>query len=259
MATPLVLRVVESKALTYRRVWKASVFSYFLSPVLFLVAMGFGLGSLVDRGDGSATIEAASYVAFLAPGLMVASAMQAGTGEGSFPVMAGMKWIKTYHAALATPIGARGLVGGHFAWIGIKMAIIAIVFGAVATVLGAMSVIDVLAVTPVAILTGLAMAAPMTAFTATRETTEGLTAVFRFLVTPMFLFSGTFFPIDVLPGWLQPLAYITPLWHAVEIARRFALGWESALPIWQHSAYLMVLFAVGAGLSTRFFTRKLLP
>ncbi len=259
MATPLAMRVIESKALTYRRVWRASVFSYFLSPVLFLVAMGFGLGSLVDRGDGSATIQAASYVAFLAPGLMVANAMQSGTGEGSFPVMAGMKWIKTYHATLATPIGSPGLVAGHFAWIGIKMALVALVFGLVATVLGAMSVLDALAVTPVAILVGLAMAAPMTAFTATRDTTEGLTAVFRFLVTPMFLFSGTFFPIDVLPGWMQPVAYVTPLWHAVEMARRFSLDWESTLPLWQHAGYLLVLFAVGAFLSLRYFTQKLLP
>ena len=259
MATPLAIRVVESNYLSYKRVWKASVFSYFLSPVLFLAALGFGLGALVDRGGGSATIEAASYAAFLAPGLMVANAMQSGTGEGSFPVMARMKWIRTYHATLATPVGASGLVTGHFAWIAIKMILIAVVFGIVATVLGAMDIGGALAVVPVAVLVGLSMAGPMTAFTASRDTTEGLTAVFRFVVTPMFLFSGTFFPIDVLPEWMQPVAYITPLWHAVELARRFALDWESTLPIWQHAGYLAVLFAVGAYLSDRYFTRKMLP
>ena len=259
MATPLALRVVESSLLTYRRVWKGSAFSGFLSPTLFLLAMGFGLGTLVDRGGGTEVLDGVAYVTFLAPGLLVANAMQTGTAEGSFPVMAGMKWIKTYHAILASPIGARGLVAGHFMWVAIRLALVGLVFGIVAALLGTMSIVSAMAIVPIAILVGLAMASPMTAFTATRETAEGLTAVFRFGVMPMFLFSGTFFPISQLPGWMQPLAAATPLWHAVEMARRIALGVDSALPAWQHLGYLVVLFAVGAALSMRFFNEKLLP
>ena len=259
MATPLSLRVVESNLLTYRRVWKGSAFSSFLSPTLFLLAMGFGLGTLVDQAGGSEVLDGVAYVTFLAPGLLVANAMQTGTGEGSFPVMAGMKWIKTYHAVLASPIGSNGLVAGHFMWVAIRLALVGLVFGVVSALLGAMSITSALSIVPIAILVGLAMASPMTAFTATRATAEGLTAVFRFGVTPMFLFSGTFFPISQLPGWMQPLAAATPLWHAVELARSIALGVDSALPAWQHVAYLVALFVAGAALSMRIFRQKLLP
>jgi lipooligosaccharide transport system permease protein len=259
MATPLTLRVVESQLLTYRRVWKGSAFSSFLQPALFLVAMGFGLGTLVDRGGQTEIIDGIAYVTYLAPGLLVANAMQTGTFESSFPVMAGMKWIKTYHAMLASPIGASGLMAGHFLWVAIRLSLVALVFGVVAAILGAMSILDALAIVPIAVLVGLAMAGPMTAFTATRTTTEGLTAVFRFGVMPMFLFSGTFFPISQLPDWLEPIAVITPLWHAVEMARRVALGVESTLPAWQHLGYLAALFAIGAYLSQRYFTQKMLP
>lgn len=259
MSTPLTLRVVESNLLGYRRVWKASVFSSFLSPVLFLVAMGFGLGTLVDGGGRTEIIEGVAYVSYLAPGLLVANAMQTGTGEASFPVMAGMKWIKTYHAILATPIGAPGLIAGHFLWVAIRLALVSVVFGLVAFALGAMALWAALVTAPIGMLVGLAMAGPMTAFTATRNSTEGLTAVFRFGVMPMFLFSGTFFPISQLPDWMEPLAIITPLWHAVELAREVSLGIETTLPIWQHIGYLVGLFVVGAWLSLKYFTEKMLP
>ena len=259
MATPTALRVVESSFLTYKKVWKGSAFSSFLTPTLFLVAMGLGLGSLVDEGSGTAVIEGVEYIAFLAPGLLVASTMQTGASEGSFPVMAGMKWIKTYHAALASPVGASGLVSGHFLWVSVRLALVSLVFGVVASLLGAITFIKAIALIPIGVLIGLAIAAPMTAFTATRTTTEGLTAMFRFGIMPMFLFSGTFFPITQLPGWMQPLAAITPLWHAVELARRVALGFESTLPAWQHVGYLAGLFLAGAYLSDRYFKSKLLP
>ena len=173
--------------------------------------------------------------------------------------MAGMKWIKTYHAVLASPIGSNGLVAGHFMWVAIRLALVGLVFGVVSALLGAMSITSALSIVPIVILVGLAMASPMTAFTATRAAAEGLTAVFRFTVTPMFLFSGTFFPISQLPGWMQPLAAATPLWHAVELARSIALGVDSALPAWQHLAYLVALLAARAALSIQIFRQKLLP
>ena len=249
MATPLALRVVESNFLTYKRVWKGSAFSSFLMPTLFLLAMGLGLGSLVDEGSGTAVIERVEYIAFLAPGLLMAAAMQTGAGEGSFPVMAGMKWIKTYHAVLASPVGATGLVSGHFLWVSVRLALVSLVFAIVASLLGAIAFAKGLALVPIGVLVGLAMASPMTAFTATRDTSEGLTAMFRFGITPMLLFSGTFFPITQLPGWMQPLAAVTPLWHAVEMARSIALGFESALPAWQHLGYLTLIIHGTSGWS----------
>ncbi len=249
--------MVEANAIAYRRVWKGSAFSSFATPALFLVAMGLGLGSLVDRGTGPPGFEGLSYLAFLAPGLLVAGAMQSGAAEGSFPVIAGMKWARTYHSVVASPAGARGLIGGHFIWTGIRVLMVSVIFGGVAAALGAISPISVLALAPIGILIGLAIVAPMTAFTANRENTEALTAVFRFGITPMYLFSGTFFPIAQLPDWLRSVATVTPLWHAVELARRVALGHHSALPAWQHVGYLVLIFVVGAALTYRFFTRRL--
>jgi len=257
MQVPGALRVVEANAIAYRRVWKGSAFSSFATPALFLVAMGLGLGSLVDRGTGPPGFEGLSYLAFLAPGLLVASAMQSGAAEGSFPVITGMKWIRTYHSVVASPAGTRGLIGGHFIWTGIRVLMVSVIFGGVAAALGAISPISVLALAPIGILIGLATVAPMTAFTANRENTEALTAVFRFGITPMYLFSGTFFPIAQLPDWLRSVATVTPLWHAVELARRVALGHHSALPAWQHVGYLVLVFVVGAALTYRFFARRL--
>ncbi len=257
MQVPGALRVVEANAIAYRRVWKGSAFSSFVTPALFLVAMGLGLGSLVDRGTGPPGFEDFSYLAFLAPGLLVASAMQSGAAEGSFPVITGMKWIRSYHGVVASPVGTRGLVGGHFIWTGIRVLMVSVIFGGVAAALGAISPMSALALAPIGILIGMATVAPMTAFTANRENTEALTAVFRFGITPMYLFSGTFFPVTQLPDWLRSVATVTPLWHAVELARRVALGSGSALPAWQHVGYLVLVFVVGVALTYRFFTRRL--
>ena len=257
MQVPGVLRVVEADAIAYRRVWKGSAFSSFVTPALFLVAMGLGLGSLVDRGAGAPGFEGLSYVSFLAPGLLVASAMQSGAAQGSFPVIAGMKWTRTYHSVVASPVGTGGLLGGHFIWSGLRVLMVSVIFGAVAAALGAISPVAVLALAPIGILIGLATVAPMTAFTANRDNTEALTAVFRFGITPMYLFSGAFFPITQLPDWLQAVATLTPLWHAVELARRVALGYDSALPAWQHVGYLWLLIVVGAAMAYRLFARRL--
>jgi lipooligosaccharide transport system permease protein len=259
MATPLAFRVMEANLITYRRVWKGSAVSSFLNPVLYLSAMGLGLGTLVDSAGTAGTLGAGSYLDFLAPGLLVANAMMIGTFESSWPVMAGIKWLKTFQATLASPVGVGGLVAGHFLWVGFRLALVSVVFLGVMLAFGATDLAGAALLIVPAVLVGLAMAGPMTAFTATRESEQGLTTVFRFAITPMFLFSGTFFPISQLPGWMQPLAALTPLWHAVEVARRWAIGTASALPIWQHLVYLVALFAVGAYLSNRFLSRRLLP
>ena len=132
MATPLSLRVFESEARVYRRTWRGSVISSFLNPILYLAAMGVGLGSLVDANlpDG---VEGISYLTYLAPGLLVATAMQTGAGEGAWKVMAGIKWVKTYHAKLATPIGIPSLVAGHLLWSGARVLMVPVVFAVIMT------------------------------------------------------------------------------------------------------------------------------
>lgn len=255
---PPALRVVERHARVYRRLWHASAVSTFLEPVLFLSAMGLGLGTLVDRGAGTAELGI-PYVVFLGPGLMVAAAMQTAAGDASFGVMAGVKWLRFWHGVLASPVGVGDLVIGHLVWSGIRVVLGALAFALVLVVFGALPVGGALAAIAPAVLTGLAFAAPISAWTATRDSDSALASLFRFGIVPMFLFSGVFFPVTQLPGWLQPVAYATPLWHGVALARAVATDAAAASPWWLSVAYLVALTVGGAAASTVTFRRRLQP
>src|SRR5438876_4782768 len=241
-------RVVELRAMQYRRTFRASLFSSFLNPVLFLLAMGVGLGTYVDR-SGSATqaLGGLSYLQFLAPGLLAATAMQAAAFESTFPIMAGLTWQKVFHAMYATPIGPRDIVLGNLAWIALRLTMIAAIFTIVMTLFGAAASPLILLAIPAAVLTGMAFATPIAAFSATQRTPEKFNAVFRFGITPLFLFSGTFFPISNLPATIQPIAWLSPLWHGVELSRALALGTISQAPLLAlaHVAVLAAIVVAG--------------
>lgn len=208
MATPPVLRAAERRALVYARTWRSSVVSSFLNPVLFLAAMGLGLGSLVDQGDRAGTLAGGGgYLAFLAPGLLAANAMQTAAYEATFPIMSGIKWTGTYNAMLATPLGATDVALGELVWVVARLVLTSTIFAGVIVAFGAAgSLGGVMAAVPAAVLTGAAFAAPIAAYTATLTTDAGLSALLRFGVVPMFLFSGTFFPVAQLPAALRPVA-----------------------------------------------------
>jgi lipooligosaccharide transport system permease protein len=257
MATPGFVRAVESSAVTYRSTWRGSLVSSFLNPVLFLAAMGLGLGTLVDEAGRAGSLAGGSYLAFLGPGLLAAAAMQTGAGEASYPVMSGIKWSKTYHAALATPLGARDVALGQLLWIAVRVAITAVTFTAVLVLFGAAESAAVVLAVPAAVLVGMAHAAPVVAFVATTENDYVLPSLFRFVLMPMFLFSGTFFPVDQLPAWLRPVAWATPLWHGVEACRSLALGTGSLAGAAGHLAYVAAWVVVGTVLAVRAFERRL--
>ncbi len=249
------LRMYERSARVYRGVWRGSVFSSFVNPLLYLVAMGIFLGNLVDKQTGG--IAGVSYLEFLAPGLLAATAMQAGAGDSSWPVLAGIKWQRYYLAALATPLSTRDLVMGHLAWVATRVALVSAIFVLVATALGAMTLTGgLLAIIP-AVLTGLAFAGFVTWFAAKLEDGIGLTNLFRFGIMPLFLFSGTFFEISRLPDWMEPVAYLTPLWHGVELARSLALGVDPTFSRATHAGLLVAYIAVGTVLAVRQFEKRL--
>src|SRR5438445_1155519 len=237
------VRVLEHQFVVYRRTWRGSVFQGFLSPVLFLTAMGIGLGAYVDRSGGSAVLGGVSYVAFLGPGLLAANVMQSATFESTYPVMAGFIWIRTFHGMLATPIQPRDIVAGILGWMAIRLTIIASIFVLVMVIVGAAHSPLVVFAIPAAALTGLAFAAPITAFTATQDTDAGFAILFRFVIVPLFLFSGTFFPIERLPALIQPIAYITPIYHGVALTRGFSLGTIDPIGLVVHTGFLLVVIA----------------
>ncbi len=245
----VITRVVELRAMQYRRTFRASLVSSFLNPVLFLLAMGVGLGTYVDRsGTASHALGGLSYLQFLAPGLLAATTMQAAAFESTFPIIAGLQWQKVFHAMYATPISPRDIVLGNLTWIALRLTLIAAIFTLVMALFGAAASPLIVLGIPAAVLTGMAFAAPIAAFSATQRTPEKFNAVFRFGITPLFLFSGTFFPISNLPAAIQPIAWLSPLWHGVELSRALALGTIGQAPLiaLAHVAVLAAIFVAGS-------------
>jgi lipooligosaccharide transport system permease protein len=223
-----VARAYEYQLLAYRRTWRGSLFNSFFSPTMFLLAMGVGLGSYIDRSSGGAT--GVPYLAFIAPGLLAATVMQTAASESTFPIIAGFVWQKTFHAMYATPLAPREIALAQLAWSATRITLVGAIFVFVTLLFGAVrSPLAVLAI-PVATLTGLAFATPIVAFAATQKTMNKFSYLFRFGITPLFLFSGTFFPIEQLPAAIQPLAWLTPLYHGVALCRALALGTIGADP-----------------------------
>src|SRR2546429_3094027 len=118
------LLVLEHNLILYRRTWKGSIFVSFVSPLLFLAAMGFGLGSLISRGPVR-TVEGVSYLAFLAPGLLAATTMQTAYVEATYPIIAKIQWLRTYDGMLATPLTIGNVVAGAISWLAFRLTLVA--------------------------------------------------------------------------------------------------------------------------------------
>jgi lipooligosaccharide transport system permease protein len=249
MSTPPTVRALRYWLVAYKRTWKATITTSFLNPLLFLAAMGLGLGTYVDKSASAVSaLGGVDYVAFLAPGLLAATAMQSAAVEGMWPVMASIKWTRQYHAQLATPLRVVDIALGHFAFIALRLLTAAAIFLCVAALFGALESWTAVLAVPAAVLTGLAFATPIAAFSSTRSKEGGaFAALNRFVLIPMFLFSGAFFPVTQLPVGLRVVAYLTPLWHGVDLCRHLALGTGTPLGDLGHVAYL-ALFAVGGAL-----------
>ena len=256
MPMPRAFHVVQRNAVAFRRHWKGGVIWSFLQPSIYLAAMGLGVGALVDRG-GTPLPGGVSYLVFLGPGLLASTCMQTGSFEVGFPVLGRMRWLKTYEAMVGTPMTARDIVYGEFLWVVARLLVVAVGFSLVLTLFGAVSSPLFALAVPAAVLTGAACCAPVMAYAASLRNGINLGALIRFVITPLFLFSGTFFPVSRLPRVMQHLAAATPLYHGVELTRGLALNtltWQAALV---HVSYLVALAIVGLYAATRVFNAKL--
>jgi lipooligosaccharide transport system permease protein len=227
----------------YRRTWKGSVVTSFVLPLFYVLAMGVLLGGFVSTSH----LEGApSYLAFIAPGLAAAQAMQTATGETTWPVMGCLKWHRTYYAMTATPLGVPDVVAAHLLFVAFRVATTSAVFLLVMAPFGVFaSVWGVLASLPVLVLVGLSFAGPFFAYSVTIRSESAFAIIFRLLVIPLFLFSGAFFPIANLSAPLEWVARVTPLWHGVDLVRMLVLGSVRPGPALVHLAYLLVLCVVG--------------
>jgi lipooligosaccharide transport system permease protein len=241
----------------YKRTWKGSLISSFLLPLLYLAAMGIGLGSFVD-GNGSGALGGVSYLKFIAPGLLAATALQIAVGESTYPVMGGIKWHKTFFSMVATPLRPADVMYGQLAFIAFRVVTTCAVFLVVIAAFGGLGSAWGLLALPVALLTGMAASAPVCAVAAGLENDAGFAMIFRFGVVPAFLFSGAFFPVSQLPDWIEWLAYLSPLWHGVELSRDLSLGTVQLLPALGNLAYLAAWFGVGTWFAVRALSRRLI-
>ncbi|HEV2783860.1 MAG TPA: ABC transporter permease [Actinophytocola sp.] len=248
------LRAVEYHWIWYARNWRATVISSFLQPVLFLVALGFGFGSQVRP---SAATGGLAYVVFLVPALLVVTAVQIASWESTYSILNSFKWEQNYWAVIATPVTPGQILCGQLVWGALRLLGSTTIFLAVAAVLGAVPGPGGVLAVPVAVLAGMAFSAPVMAWSATKDSAEGFAGLFRFVILPMTLFTGAFFPVSQLPDWVQPLAWLTPVWQGIELARGVAFGSLDPLPALGHTGYLVALLSVGVLLGRRSFRRRL--
>lgn len=239
----------------YKRTWRGSIFGRFLSPLMFLLSLGLGLGSLVDKSAGG--VDGVPYLQFVVPGIVAAQSMWVAMGESTYPVMGAIRWNAKYHAMLATPVAIDDVLLGHLIYVAMQITGATAIFIGVAALFGSFSSWWVLIALPVTVLTGMAFTVPIFAFSAKQETDSGFNILFRFIMTPLFLFSGIFFPVSQLPAFMRPIAWVMPLWHGVQADRSLALGTPDFAAIAGHVAYLLVVIAVGGWLARRAFIKRL--
>jgi lipooligosaccharide transport system permease protein len=247
--------VAAWQAMSFRRTWRATITTAFLNPIFFLLSVGVLLGNLVDRSGSS--LGGLSYIEFVAPGLLAVVAMQVGTNEAMYPIMAGIRWLRTYHAIVSTPVRVAELVLGTLGWAALRIFVAAVIFTSVAAVGGAFES-PLVALAPfAALLCGLAFFAPISIVGAGSEEDFWFPTISRFVIVPMFLFAGTFFPVSQLPNWLEPIAWATPLWHGSTLCRDLATGHVDALPSIVHVGFLAAIVVVGVTASIKVHQRKL--
>jgi len=226
----------------------------FANPVLYLFALGLGLATLVQQEVGGV-----SFLVFVAPGLLAGAAFMGGAEESTYPVLTGFKFNPIFFSMAASPISPKQVGNGVFIGTAVRVIPTVVVyygilllFGAVPLASGALSILS-------ASLVGMTAAALVTWYTSTVEEDKGQMAVImRFIVTPLFLFSGTFFPLSQLPVYLQWIGWISPLWHATELGRVVSYGMPE--PIWLTTAHVVVLvalFVVGVVGTHRVMERRL--
>jgi lipooligosaccharide transport system permease protein len=236
-----------------RRTWRGSTLSAIAGPALYLTAMGVGLGTLVNQGHQLP--GGVKYLDFVAPGVLAANAMQNAFGEATYPVLGSVKWFGNYWAAVNTPQRPQDIVAGHAALNVLRNATFTGVFFAFMAAFHTLHSPLAILAWPAAMLTGAAFMLPIMAYVITLDGDQALNTLFRFVMTPLFLFSGTFFPWQQLPAWAHPIAFATPLWHGTELCRSLTLGtatWTGSLV---HVAYLLAL-AVGGFLAARVTYRR---
>lgn len=251
------LRVAEYRMRNMWK-WRASILAFGIgNPVLYLASVGLGVGMLVDAN--SSGVDGVPYLVFLAPALLAAAAIQGGQDEVTFPTLAGFIWNRLFYAMRATSLTGGQIADGVLLASAARVVFTTTAYWLVLFLFGAVDLATAPALIAVSTFAGVCWAALMLAVSA-NATTDGdfLSVTWRLVIMPMFLFSGTFYPLSSLPLALQWIGWISPLWHATELGRWLSYGmplepWQAVVSI----AYLSALGIAGILVARRRFERRL--
>jgi lipooligosaccharide transport system permease protein len=250
------LSVLEFHLVGYKATWRGSLLGSFVLPVLYVIGFGFGVGHYVDAGGHLGSVR---YLDYIVPGMLASTAMNVAFGESTWPVLSRFRWIRVYHSMVSTPLRMADIVGGGLLYVLFRVLVTTVTFLGVTAAFGAVHSWWALTIPATCALLGLAVALPIHAFAARVDIDSYFPLLMRFIVVPLGLFSAVFFPISALPVVLQRLAWVSPLWHAVELCRAATLAGASLPPpvIVGHVAYLAAWAAAGWWLAVRAFGAKL--
>jgi len=227
-------------------------------PVAYLFAMGVGLATLVDA-EGAAAFGGVSYLAFIAPALLVSAAVMTAANEFTFPVMSGFKWRRTYYGPHASPLTPEQIAAGHIMAVTLRFLLQSSIYFAAVALFGASPGGWGWVCVLVATLAGLSFGLPLMAYSASITEDKGQFAlVMRFIVMPLFLFSGTFFPLETLPPAVRWIGWISPIWHGTQLGRVVSYGYQEA-PVLTivHVMVLLGLAVLGWNLTKRQFAKRM--
>ena len=260
MSTPTIVRVWESEFAVYRKTWTSHVLLAFVQPLLYLLGIGVGVGALIDvNTDSTAALGGISYFAFIAPALLATTAMISSGQASLWQVLDGFFWGNRYRAMAATPLTPGDIASGLALWHATRASVGVTGVAAVLVLFDETRSWGLLVAIPAAVLTGLAFALPISAWSSTRYGGGSFPTIIRFGLLPMFLFGGAFFPISQLPGWLQPVAWVTPLWHGIELCRGAVVSGADVGSAAVHLAVLVAYASAGWAACRVTFGRRLRP
>ncbi|HEY5120812.1 MAG TPA: ABC transporter permease [Acidimicrobiales bacterium] len=239
----------------YAQTWRGSVVSTVLFPIFYLAALGVGVGHLVSAHTG--LVQGQTYLHFIAPSLLATTTMQLGESESLWPVLAAVKWIRSYHAAAATPLEPHDILMGKLSWVVTRAFATGVVYTIIIGSFGALQSWWSLTLPFIGALVALAFSAPLVAFAARSQTDGPFAMIYRFAFVPMLLFSATFYPVSAYPGSLRPLVQLLPLYHGVALSRAAAFGEGSRGAMALHLGFLVVMAVAGIAWGRRTMHRRL--
>ena len=236
--------------------WMTPMLAYGIGhPLLYLLSIGIGLGSLVSKNLG--LVDNVPYLTFLAPALLMASALQVAVDETSFVVLQGFSWEKSFFAMNQTAITGRQIASGLMYYAAFRIIMNSGIYAIFLVLFGAMKLEAVPLQLIIAVFVGVSFGFVMLAYSAYIDA-EGdwLVLMMRFIISPISLFSGTFYQIENMPELVQQIAWISPLWHATELARSASYG-SSDLYTVAHIVIITITGIIGAAFAYPRFTRRL--